>query len=124
MRTLNPAVALSDELLKIINSFAPGLELKFNKFYIGLSHNNQPNNFVILRPQKNVIRLEVRIPKSDEMDQKIESKELEILDYDARWGRYRIKLTKNDIQTKKDFLAEIMKLAYDKWQHHITKAAC
>ena len=107
-------VALADELLKIILTFVPGLELKYNKFYIGLAKNNQTNNFAIFRPQKNVIRLEVRIPKSDEMDQKIESNELDILDYDAKWGRYRIKLSKDQIQRKKDFLGEIMKLAFER----------
>ncbi len=107
-------VALADELLKIILTFVPGLELKYNKFYIGLAKNNQTNNFAIFRPQKNVIRIEVRIPKSDEMDQKIESNELDILDYDAKWGRYRIKLSKDQIQRKKDFLGEIMKLAFER----------
>ena len=37
-----------------------------------------------------------------------------MLDYDDRWGRYRIKLNKEDIKKNKDFLIELLKLAYEK----------
>lgn len=43
-------VALADRLLEIARKHEPRLELKCNKFYIGLAKDGQPSNFVILRP--------------------------------------------------------------------------
>jgi hypothetical protein len=50
-------VAMADELLEVLRTLNPHLELKYNKFYIGLAKDGQPNNFVVFRPQKNAIRV-------------------------------------------------------------------
>src|SRR5262245_10867126 len=42
-------VAMADELLDIVHTFNPKLDLKYNKFYIGLARDGEPNNFVIFR---------------------------------------------------------------------------
>src|SRR5271166_730209 len=39
-------VAAADQLLSIVKEFDPALELKYNKFYIGLSKDGKVNNFV------------------------------------------------------------------------------
>lgn len=92
-------VAMADSLLEIIHTFAPELALKYNKFYIGLAENEQPNNFAIFRPQKkNILRLEVRHSRSDEIETKLENLGLDVMDYDQKWRRYRIRLTREDIK--------------------------
>jgi hypothetical protein len=45
-------VALADQALEIAKLFDPSLELKYNKFYIGLSRNGQPYNFILFKPKK------------------------------------------------------------------------
>jgi hypothetical protein len=35
------SLATVDEMLKAIQTFAPGMELKYNKFYIGLAENGE-----------------------------------------------------------------------------------
>lgn len=47
-------VAIVDELLEIAQIYDPSLKLKYNKFYIGLAKNGQPQNFVIF-PQRRVL---------------------------------------------------------------------
>ena len=49
-------VALADKMLELVKSFAPELELKYNKFYIGLAKDGQPNNFTIFYAKKNSFR--------------------------------------------------------------------
>jgi len=44
-------VKLADEALQIIRGFLPDLELKYNKFYIGLAKNGVPSNFIVFRPR-------------------------------------------------------------------------
>ncbi|HYX09704.1 MAG TPA: hypothetical protein VE912_23450, partial [Bacteroidales bacterium] len=96
-RGTKTTVAMADSMLDIINSFKPGYELKYNKFYIGLATDGHPNNFAIFKPQKNYLRLELRLPKSEETDEVIENNDLDQMGYDNSWGAYRIRLNKGEI---------------------------
>jgi hypothetical protein len=107
-RGTKATVAMADQLLKYINEFAPNLALKYNKFYVGLADNGQPNNFAIFRPQKNGLRLEVRLKRADEMETKLNEAGLDVMDYDTKWGRYRIKLAKDDIKKHEEILKELL----------------
>jgi len=114
IRGTKQTVSLADEILELIKTVSPDFELKYNKFYIGLAKNGQPNNFIIFRPQRNVMRFELRIPKSETIENKIDTAGLDMLDYDNKWGRYRIKISKDDIKINKDFIIELIKTAYEK----------
>jgi hypothetical protein len=106
-------VAMVDEIMELLKTISIGFELKYNKYYIGLANNGQINNFVIFRPQKNDnMRFELRIPKTDEIEEKIETAGLDILDYDNKWGRYRIKLNKKEMEKNKDVILELLNIAY------------
>lgn len=106
-------VALADGLLSLIRQFAPGLELKYNKFYIGLAKGGQPSNFVIFRARKNYLRLEPRLRQSDEVQAMLTEAGLELMDYDARWRRYRIRLGKGDVEQHNELLTKLMQMAYE-----------
>jgi predicted transport protein len=111
-RATRETVSMADEVLDIINSFDTSLELKYNKFYIGLAKNDKPNNFVVLKPKKSNLRMEIKFPRSDEMDSKLEEVGLDIMDYDKRYGRYRIKVSKGEIKKYNEFLHDFLKDAY------------
>lgn len=104
-------VAIADELLEVVKQLDPALELKYNKFYIGLARQGQADNFVVFRPQKNFIRVDIRLKKDDSIEQKIEAAGLDVMDYDNQWGRYRIRLAKGDVGKKFDVLKELFSLA-------------
>ena len=106
-------VQLVDDLLGIAREINPSLDLKYNKFYIGLSKDGQPFNFAQFRPRKNTITLEINLPRADEIDTKIDKSGLEALEYAARWERYRLSLHKEDIQKHKTLLKELMQAAYN-----------
>lgn len=107
-------VGLVDQLLTVLKDLDPSLELKYNKFYIGLSKDGQPYNFVAFRPKKNQLTFELKLPESDEMDAKIEEAGLETLEYGKRWGIYRLRLTKEDIKSKGEVLKELARTAYQR----------
>ncbi len=65
-------VHLADEILTIAKEFDPTLDLKYNKFYIGLLKDMQAYNFISMRPRKSTINLELKIPRSEEVDQIVE----------------------------------------------------
>lgn len=105
-------VAMVDEFLEVLNTLNPHLELKYNKFYIGLSTDGQPNNFVIFRPQKNAIRVEPRLQKTEEVETAVEAAGLDMMGYDNRWGRYRIRLQKGDVKRHADVLRKLLETSY------------
>lgn len=107
-------VGLADQLLTLLKDLDPSLELKYNKFYIGLSKDGQPYNFIQFRPRKNQIHFELKLPQSDELDAKIEEAGLVTLGYDKRWGRYRLRLTKDDVKSKVTVLKELARTAYER----------
>ncbi len=106
-------VGLADQMLGLVREFDPTLKLKYNKFYIGLEKDGQPYNFLSFRPKKNFLKLEMKLPQSAEIDSKIDEAGLDTLEYNKRWGLYRLRLSKEDIKTKAQTLKELAKLAFD-----------
>ena len=80
-------MAMADELLEIIHTFDPLVQFKYNKFYIGLAKDGQPNNFVQFRAKKNNLRLELRLLETPEITDMLDQSGLDLMDYDKRWGR-------------------------------------
>ncbi len=112
-RASKNTVQLADDLLAIAKTFEPSLELKYNKFYIGLARDGQAYNFISFRPRRSAINLELNHPRSDEIDALIDEAGFETLEYDARWGRYRLQLLKNDIENKGEALKRLIGAAYE-----------
>ena len=106
-------VTMADQILEIARQFDKQFELKYNKFYIGLAKQGKPQNFVIFRPKKGFIRFEPRLKNTAEIQERLESSGLDIMDYDTRWGRYRIRLQLGDIEKNKDMLTMVVKDAFD-----------
>src|SRR4030042_5151256 len=105
-------VAMADQLLEIVKSHDPKLELKYNKFYIGLAKNGIPHNFVVFRPKKGFIRFEPRLKNMTETQEHLELSGLDVMDYDSRWGRYRIRLQPGEVEKNKQILTEVIAAAY------------
>ncbi len=107
-------VGMADEVLEILRTLDPTLELKFNKFYVGLARMGQPDNFVVLRPKKKDLRIEARVDKDPTIEQKLEAAGLDLMDYDERSGRYRVRLAKGDVKKHAEVLTELLAAAHSK----------
>ena len=112
-RATKATVGLADKLLEILRGFDPTLNLKFNKFYIGLEKDGRAYNFVRFRPKKTRLGFQIKLPQSDDLDARIDNAGLDTLEYDKRWGRYRLQLAGDDIESKSDILKDLSQLAYD-----------
>lgn len=111
-RGTKTTVSMTDELLEFIHAFDPAFELKYNKFYIVLAKDGQTNNFAIFRPKKKYLRLDLKLNKSEQIEKKIDETDLELIDY-TKSGRYRIRMSRKDIEKHQDFLKEILRQSYD-----------
>jgi len=108
-------VEIVDQLLEIINEFSPGHKLNYTKFYIGLTQDDQINNYISFIPRRNrVSEVDIKLPFSDEIQKNIEEKNLFNLDYDSVYAKaYRLKLAKSDILKNKEFIKELFTKAYE-----------
>ena len=111
-RASQTTLSMADQLLLVAKKFDPDLDLKYNKSYIGMAKNGQPNNFVIFKPKKNFLRIEPRLKRSDDTQERLEAAGLDVMDYDERWGRYRIQLSKDDISSQGEIIDQLFSEAY------------
>ena len=113
-RATRGTVRMADQILALLHGFDETLSLKYNKFYIGLERDGRPYNFVQFRPKKNQLTFELHLPQTDELDARIDDAGLDTLEYDKRWARYRLRLTRADVEAKAETLRELARLAYDR----------
>ena len=106
-------VQLVDKLLIFIKEIDPSFEIKYNKHYIGLTKNGNPYNFTSFRAKKTNLRMEVRLEQSDEVETELHESDLDLMDYDRRYGRYRIRLTEEDIQNNEELLKKLLRKSYE-----------
>ncbi|MDE0205063.1 MAG: hypothetical protein OXP66_03395 [Candidatus Tectomicrobia bacterium] len=113
-RASKDTVSLADQTLAMLRDLDATLNLKYNKFYIGLEKNGVAYNFVQFRPNRTHLVLELHLPKSESLDIKIEEAGLDSLEYDNRFGRYRLRMKKDDVDSKTDILKDLTRLAYER----------
>lgn len=100
-----------DDLFKMIKQINSNLELKYNKFYIGMSDNEKINNFVQFRPKKQFVIIEIKHPRDQALEDEISQAGLDLMDYDKQWNRQRIRITTKDIPSHSDLLLSIFQKA-------------
>lgn len=106
-------VEMTDKLIDFINEFSSGHKPNYTKFYIGLMNNEQINNFTQFIPRKNRLNVEIKLPFSQEIQDKIEGNGLD-MGYDNRYNKaYRLRLAPKDISLHKEFLKDLLRKAYE-----------
>ena len=84
-----------DEIYKDVSQYAPGFELKYNKFYIGLSKDGSASNFISFKPKKRFIYLLAKGKENPERNDMLDNSDLDWV-YGNRSRAYRIKINKID----------------------------
>ena len=93
-----------DDIKELIGDF----ELKFNKFYIGISKDGITKNFIYFHPRKNFVYLCIKLPEDGEMTKKMEDAGLDVA-YNSRDKEYRIHFEKYETFKKhKELLLPIV----------------
>lgn len=103
---------LTDEVLALVREVEPGVALKYNKNYIGLSRQGIAANYISFRPRRQHVIVEFKIPRSEEVNQLLEDAAVDVLAYQPRWGRYRIQANREDLDLKADLLRDLIKQAH------------
>lgn len=106
-RASDASVKVADELLAVVNEITPGMTLKYNKHYVGLARDGIADNFAIFFPRQQNLIASYRIPQSEDVTAMIDESGIDRLDYQRRAGRYRLRLTHNDVLTYRSLLTEL-----------------
>ena len=59
------------------------------------------------------MNINIKLPQSDEIQKTIDEAGLDDMGYDPKWGRYRIRLSKNEVKNKNEVLAILFKQSYE-----------
>jgi hypothetical protein len=112
LKSSEKSIGLIDQVMKLVQTIDPSFEPKYNKPYIGIAKNGLPNNFAIFKPRKDHVIMEVRIPRSDEISSLLDQSGVEILDYQIKWGRYRVRIFSETIVNHSDLILGLIKRAH------------
>ena len=99
---------MADEVLRLLKTFDQDVDLRYNQFYISVSKDNKPFNFVIFRPKKASLGVESKLKKAEGIEIMLDSAGLDVLEYDTRNQRYRIRFSKDEFQRHERLLKEIL----------------
>ncbi len=105
---------IADQILEIVKSLDTGYTLRYNKRFIGLTRNGRPNNFVVMHPKKNFLRVDIRAERSEEWEKRIEEAGLDRLVY-GKSGRYKFQLTASETKNNEDLIRDLIKASYEQY---------
>jgi hypothetical protein len=108
-RAAKAIMELTDSLLSLITGIDPSFALKYNKYYIGLARDGQPLNFVVLKPKKDWLRVELKLGRSEETQALLEQAGIDLMEYDSRNGRYKFRLFKGDVHKHEVLLGQLFR---------------
>ena len=112
-KSTQKSVEFADKVLELIQATTQdqALELKYNKYYIGLAHSGVANNFITMKPRKSGgMVIQFKIQRTDDLTKSIEEK-LEFQSYDVQWGLYNISLSEHDFSKNKEFITSLIRRA-------------
>jgi hypothetical protein len=112
-RASKEMLGMTDQLLHVLQQWDPKLELKYNKFYIGLTKDGTPDNFVSFRPKRAFLRVEARVPQAEQTDTQLEEAGIDLMPYDKKWGKYRLRLTKSDLAKHESLVTDLLRRAHE-----------
>jgi hypothetical protein len=109
-------MGITDAVLKIVQEVDPGITPKYNRHYIGVARAGIAGNYVSFVPRKKPpVIADFKIPRSEEMDQRIEAAGIEMLTYRAKYGQYRLQIDQEDLDLRSDFLRDLAQTARDSY---------
>jgi len=99
-----------DSIAGLVRSVDPNLVPKYNKYYVGFAQRNGSTlNFVVLKPKGQWVRAEVKLDKSDEVLEKLESAGIDLMEHSARTNRYKFRLSKGEHEKHAELLTTLFR---------------
>jgi len=111
-KSTKQVLSIVDHIIEVAREIDPRLVARYNKHYVGIGIDGLANNFISFKPRKKHLRLQIKIPLSDETNEVLENSNLQLFDYDKRWRYYQIQIIQGDVDKNKILLLDLMRQAY------------
>jgi len=111
-RASKKTMEMADEVFAAAQMVVPGIEMNYTKHHIGVLRGGRAFNFLTLRPKKAFLRLDIRLQPSQELQERLESLGLDVMDSGNRPGRLRLRLQPGTLEKNRAVIAELIRDAY------------
>jgi hypothetical protein len=105
-------LALTDECVKVVQEVDEGLFAAYKKYYIGFSDKIRPNNFVVFRPRKKVLQIDVRISDREVWKSKLDEAGFLVLEGGRSSGRLNFTATQQVLKQHREIMKALIEAAY------------
>jgi hypothetical protein len=114
-RTGKSTMEVIDSLTRIVKTIDPAFAAKYNKGYVGLARDGQPLNFVLFKPKRQFVRVELRLDRSEEAQAKLEQSGIDLMEYNVRHQRYKFRLYPGDTEKHAALLTELFRTSHEQF---------
>ncbi|MEE3471596.1 MAG: hypothetical protein VZR24_13115 [Butyrivibrio hungatei] len=102
-----------DDIFSALQKYTSGYELKYNKFYIGLTKDGVAKNFISFKPKKSFLHLFFKTNENADLSTRLEEAGFDVT-YESRWKQYRVKLGGfADYKKNEELINECVEAAMD-----------
>ena len=111
-------LSILDQVTEMIGTVLPGVQPKYNKNYIGLAKpGNSAQNFVTFVPRRQHIIVRFRIAQDDTLSSQLASSRLDVIAYDKRSGRYRVRIDHTVLEDSelRSIIAQLIERAHKEY---------
>ena len=107
-RTSEASLRVMDKFVSLIDEkVVKGVEPRYNKHFIGLTLNGQPNHFVTFGPRRSPYALtEFKASEDEELSTRLNDSGLK---YDTKNGRYRVWVYQTDLNEHSEVFVDLIK---------------
>ncbi len=112
-RSTSKMMELVDNIHSRVQIFAPDYQLKYNKFYVGVTKDGVTKNFVSYKPKKNYIYLIIKGEFLQDTIDEIEKNGFEV-NYDNKWRKYNIRINDfKDYESNEEMFNRLIQIAME-----------
>lgn len=104
-RASEKSVSVVDQCLPILLEVRPGVAVRYNQSYVGLTVDGAVNNFVVFLPKKQFLSVEAKVEDRPHWKDLLEEKGIEVIAVKER--RIKFHLKGQDVTDKRDILKEL-----------------
>lgn len=109
-------VFMNDLFKTVVQNNVNNAALTYKKHYIGLAIDGTPMNFVTFAPQRKNVVVSIKLPKSPEIDEQIESADIGTLAYDSGFRYYRLKVNPAITEEQRAVISALVQTAYERFR--------
>lgn len=112
-RAGKPAMEVIDSAIGLIRRIDTSIGPKYTRAYVGVARHGQPFNVVVFAPKKQWVRVELRLDRSDELQEQLEQSGIDLMGYNTRTQRYKFRLAPGDTAQHSQLLETLFRTSYD-----------